>query len=265
MLKHVIDRRKAIKLIGVGSAALLTHGCVNKHTDNSHIITLSFDDGFEKSTRNTVEIYERYGLKACINVIATAHQKDFQLPNEYHRWPAGDFDMWNDLKRRGHEIMPHSFKHVNLQQVSLEEAKTLILKCLDVFSEKLEGFNPEKSIYNFAHNASTPEIEQWLETKVRAFRTGGDAVNPLPFDGMAKLTCISQGPENIDHFLEDEISTFLKGPPGWFIANTHGLDDEGWGPISSGFLDELLDRLSKTEHVELLPVATALDKAKMSN
>jgi len=79
MLKHVIDRRKAIKLLGVGSAALLSHGCVNKHTDNSHIITLSFDDRFEKSTRKTIEIYEKYGLKAYINVIATPHQKDFQL------------------------------------------------------------------------------------------------------------------------------------------------------------------------------------------
>lgn len=262
MLTHVIDRRKAIKLLGLGSTSLLAHGCVKKYTDNSHIITLSFDDGFKKSTRKTVEIYEKYGLKACINVIATAHQNDFQLPNEYHRWPAGDFDMWNELKQRGHEVMPHSYKHMNLPQVSFEEAKVLITKCLDVFSENLEDFKPEDSIYNFAHNASTPEIEQWLETKARAFRTGGQVVNPLPFDGMAKLTCISKGPENIDQFLEDEINTFLSGPPGWFIFNTHGLDDEGWGPMSSGFLDELLDRLSKTEHVELLPVVTALDKSK---
>ena len=265
MTKYIIDRRKAIKLLGLGSAVLLTQGCAKKYTKNSHIITLSFDDGFEKSTRKTVEIYEKYGLKACINVIATAHQKDFQLPNEYHRWPVGDFNMWNDLKRKGHEVMPHSYKHVNLQQVSFEEAKALILKCLDLFAEKLEGFKTEESIYNFAHNASTPEIERWLETQVRAFRTGGNAVNSLPFDGMAKLTCISQGPENIDQFLEEEINTFLSGPPGWFIFNTHGLDDEGWGPMSSGFLDELLDRLSKTEHVELLPVATALDHSDKYN
>lgn len=32
---------------------------------------------------------------------------------------------------------------------------------------------------------------------------------------------------------------------GWLIYNAHGLDDEGWGPMSSVFLDELLDRLKK--------------------
>ena len=257
-----MDRRQAAKILGLGSAALLANGCTTKNSQDTHIITLSFDDGFEKSTRKTVEIYEKYGLRACINVIATAHQRDFQLPNEYHRWPAGDFEMWNDLKSRGHEVMPHSFKYVNLQQVSLEEAKELILKCLDVFAENLDGFKAEESIYNFAHNASTPDVEEWLKTKVRAFRTGGLAVNPWPFNGMARLNCISKGPENIDHFLEKEINTFLSGPPGWFIFNTHGLDDEGWGPITSGFLDELLDRLTSTSGVNILPVAKALDLAK---
>jgi peptidoglycan/xylan/chitin deacetylase (PgdA/CDA1 family) len=265
MPEHMIDRRRAIKLLGLGSTALLANSCFKTHTTYSHIITLSFDDGFEKSTWKTVEIYEKYGLKACVNVIATAHEKDFQLPNEYHRWPAGDFEMWNELKRRGHEVMPHSLKHQNLQQVSFEVAQKLIMKCLDVFSEKLDGFKPRESIYNFAHNASTSEIEKWLGTKVRAFRTGGAAVNPLPYDGMTKLTCISKGPENIDRFLDKEIEKFLSGPSGWFIFNTHGLDDEGWGPISSGYLDELLDRLSKTKDVELLPVATALDKANKSS
>ena len=144
-------------------------------------------------------------------------------------------------------------------------APSPILKCLNVFSEKLEGFKSEESIYNFAHNASTPKIENWLETKVRAFRTGGNAVNSLPFHGMAKLTCISQGPENIDHFLADKINTFLSGPPGWFIFNTHGLDDEGWGPMSAGYLDELLARLSRTDYVELLPIATALNKSRARN
>ncbi len=39
------------------------------------------------------------------------------------------------------------------------------------------------------------------------------------------------------------------------------LDDEGWGPVSSGFLDELLDRLTRMKNVEVLPAGATLDLA----
>lgn len=254
-----MTRRRAIKNIGLGTAGMLGYAAIMPVKDKRHIITLSYDDGFEKSSIKTAEIYEKYGLSACINVIATAHKNNFQLPNEYHAWKVGDFTLWNELKARGHEIMPHSYEHQNLTEMSLEKGKELILKCLDVFNEELTGFNAKESIYNFAYNASTPKIEEWLVTQVRAFRTGGPASNPLPHKGQVRLTCISHGPENIDQHLEETINQFLEGPSGWFIYNTHGLDDEGWGPVSSGFLDELIDRLIQMDNVEVLPAGKALE------
>jgi peptidoglycan/xylan/chitin deacetylase (PgdA/CDA1 family) len=259
MKPSFLKRRTVIKTIGLGSAWLMTGANLSCAKKPTHIITLSYDDGFEKSSIKTAEIYEKYGLSACINVIATAHLEGFELPNDYHKIPAGDFALWNELKSRGHEIMPHSYRHQNLKNVTLEEAKQLVLKCLDVFNEQLAEFDAKESIYNFAYNASTPEIEEWLTTQVRAFRTNGPALNPLPHEGLKKLTCISHGPENIDKHLGETINNFLEGPPGWFIYNTHGLDDEGWGPVSSGFLDELLDRLTNMKNVKVLPVADALD------
>ena len=74
-----------------------------------------------------------------------------------------------------------------------------------------------------------------------------------------RLTCTSKGPENIDKHLEQTISNFLKLPSGWLIYNTHGLDDEGWGPLSSSHLDELLSRLVEMDHVAVLPVGKALN------
>jgi hypothetical protein len=139
-----------------------------------------------------------------------------------------------------------------------EDARNSILKCLEIFSKELDGFVAKESVYNFAYNSSTPEIEAWLGAQVKAFRTGGPAVNPLPFSGQGKLTCISHGPENIDQHLGETIDKFLEGPSGWFIYNTHGLDDEGWGPVSSVFLDELLDRLSRINTVEILPAGKVL-------
>jgi peptidoglycan/xylan/chitin deacetylase (PgdA/CDA1 family) len=260
-MSTLITRRHAVKSLCLGTAGLISSTSLMSQKAGRHIITLSFDDGYAKSSIKTAEIYEKYGLSACINVVATGHLQGPELPQEFHRWQLGDFELWNDLKSRGHEIMPHSYKHANLTTLPLEEAKSLVLKCLEVFNEKLHGFMAKESIYNFAYNASTPQLEEWITSQVRAFRVWGQGTNPLPFDGMTKLTCTSYGPENIDGNLKETIDQFLEGPPGWFIYNTHGLDDEGWGPLSSTFLDELLDRLTRMKNVEVLPAAAALDQA----
>ena len=149
MLRRRITRRKALRTIGMGSVVLISGAYRQIFPDKKHIITLSYDDGFEKSSIKTAEIYEKYGLSACINVIATGHDKPYGLPDEYHNWPQGGFDLWNDLKSRGHEIMPHGYKHQNLAQTSIEEARNLITKCLDIFSSELDGFEAIKSIFNF--------------------------------------------------------------------------------------------------------------------
>ena len=44
------------------------------------------------------------------------------------------------------------------------------------------------------------------------------------------------------------------------IFNTHGLDDEGWGPIRATYLNRLLERLLGIESVDVLPAGVALSK-----
>jgi peptidoglycan/xylan/chitin deacetylase (PgdA/CDA1 family) len=253
-------------MVGLGAASLAAtgafHSCKGERKQISHIVSLSFDDGFRKSSIRTAEIHENYGLSACINVIASAHENQFTLPNEYHDWPVGDYDLWNDLQSRGHEIMPHSYRHANLTQMPLDEAKELILKCFDVFSRELHGFRPEESIFNFPFNASNSELEEYLKPLVRGVRTAGPAVNQLPYKDQFRLTCTTKGPENIDEHLEQRISQLLQMHSGWLIYNTHGLDDEGWGPLSSSCLDELLSRLTEMDHVAVLPVGMALESMR---
>src|SRR5687768_10409469 len=99
------SRREALKTIGIGTVATIAMPVIllaNRTSEKKHFITLSFDDGFKKSSIHTAEIYEKYKLSACINVVATAHLRGFQLPNKYHDWPVGDFGLWNELKDRGH-------------------------------------------------------------------------------------------------------------------------------------------------------------------
>jgi len=253
-------RRSFLIKAGIGVLALpyLTQ-CSNIKRKTTHVVSVSFDDGFEKSFIKTAEIYEKYNLNACFNVIASGHLNDFKPPDDYIQSEViGDFDLWNELKRRGHEIMPHGYKHENLARLDLADAQKLILESLDYFVENLENFDPLKSIFNFPFNSSTEELEKWLSDRVLAYRTAGSAINRLPHKRQKKLTCISAGPDNIDSYFEDQLQNFLIGPKGWFIFNAHGLDGEGWGPMSSIYLDELLDRLLGMEHVSVLPVGQAL-------
>jgi len=226
-----------------------------------HIVTLSFDDGLAKSSRITAEIYEKHGLSACLNVLATAHLKSFVPPGASHQFPAGDFDLWNELQARGHEIMPHGFKHACKASVSFEEARKLITDCLDVFTRELKGFQAGEAVFNFPYNKSTPELEAWLPTVVRAFRTRGEMVNPLPHPGQVKLTTNGYGPGNCEQNLDFEIDRLLKMPEGWLIYSAHGIDEEGYGPMSAEYLDRLLDRLCRLENVRILPAGRALAMA----
>ncbi|RQH13006.1 hypothetical protein D5R40_34665, partial [Okeania hirsuta] len=69
-------------------------------------------------------------------------------------------------------------------------------------------------------------------------------------------------PKNIDSWVKKQVNRFLKSDGGWLILNVHGLDDEGWGPMSTTFLRKLLKRLTKVETLEILPTGYVLNRIK---
>lgn len=240
-------------------------------TKKTHYLTLSFDDGFKSSFYKTAEIFENYGLKACLNVIASGHFPDFKKIDQWILPDLlGDFDDWNFLKNRGHEVMPHTWEHLNLPKIPLNHAKENIDKCLDYFEEHLEDYKPSESVYNFAFNASTPVIEDYVMRRTRAIRTKGGVIinnsrfNEIPSSNkQARLGCWGNGPNLCDTYVEQEINGFLKSTGGWLIINLHGLDNEGWGPISAKYLDELLKRLIQVPHLEIAPTGTILKNVQV--
>lgn len=255
------SRREFLGAAGATAAslALPLHVCGIAAKSKRHIVTLSFDDGFRKSSIKTAEIHEKYKLSACINVVASAHMKGFRPP-DYENVPRGDFGLWNDLRARGHEIMPHGYRHANKRSLPFAESKELILRCLDVFDKELKGFDRQQAVFSFPYNASTPELEAWLPSQVRAFRTGGGGINPLPHKGQVKLTTTGFGPGNCEAAIDREVNRLLAKDSGWLVFNTHGLDDEGWGPVGAAYLERLLERLLAMESVELPPAGRALAK-----
>jgi len=236
----------------------------------THIVTFSFDDGFKKSFHRVADIYEAEGLRACLNVIAIGHELDFAPVVQGKPdagivpFPKGDWTDWNALKARGHEVMAHTYNHVNLTTIPLDEAKALITKCAESFEANLKGFKASESVYNFAYNASTPELEAFVLTKFLVARSQGDTpMNPIPTRRKpVRIGCYSHGPDNCDEYLNDQLNQFLSGKGGWFVFNTHGLDEEGWGPISTEFLVKTLKRLKAMPNVEIRPAGEVVTRLK---
>ena len=262
-----MNRRKFVRssiaitsVLGLGASLPFTA------SQKTHLLSLSFDDGFKKSFYRIAEIHEQYGLKACLNVIATGHLKSFNTePKWIPQNLLGDFDDWNTLKSRGHEIMPHTWEHLNLTEVPIEKAKENIDKCLRFFEGHLDDYVPENAVYNFAYNASNAELDQYALTKVKAIRTGGWLVlketmlNAIPVsDGPFNLGCWGHGPDFCDQYVEQEVNKFLATEGGWLILNLHGIDEEGWGPISTTYLDQLLKRLIKVDYLDVLPTGEVI-------
>jgi peptidoglycan/xylan/chitin deacetylase (PgdA/CDA1 family) len=228
-----------------------------------YYLTFSWDDGFRKSSIKTAQIFEKFSLRTEFNVIATAGLRENTLPADMHpkaRWgaPYGDFSLWNELQARGHIIQPHGYMHADKSMLPFNEARALILKCLEFFQQHLEGFEPGRTIFAFPYNKSTLELETWLSKSVRAFRTGpGPAINRLPAPGTVKLT--TTGCEQAEAGLEQFLQDLFSQPEGWLIYNVHGLDGEGWGPLRSKFLRRQLERLCTLPDLKILPAQEVLN------
>jgi len=123
-----MNRRNFIQLSALASLSISFTSIFRSGI--THILTLSFDDGFKISFYKIAEIHENYGLKACLNVIARGHMKNFDTedPQWIKQDLVGDFDDWNILKQRGHEVMPHSWAHLNLTEMPIKKAKENIDK-----------------------------------------------------------------------------------------------------------------------------------------
>ena len=218
-------------------------------------VTLSFDDGFRESSLKTAALFERYGLRAEFNVVATSAEKD---PVTF-----GDWDLWNALAARGHVVHPHGYDHTNKTTVPFTEACDLIQRCLELFAENLDGFDPGQAVFAFPYNASTPELEAWLPSVVRAFRTGpGSPINPLPTRETVKL--VTAGWQDAEPWLDRSIEALLPHEDAWLIYCAHGLDGEGWGPLRATYLDALLERLTQIADLEVRPARDVLALASAS-
>jgi len=260
-------RREFIELSALASIGISFTNCKDDQSLISHYLSFSFDDGFKKSFNRAAEIHEEYGTKGCFNIIATAHIPIFKPVGEWILPELmGSFHDWNRMVSRGHEVMPHTWEHLRLTEIPIVKAKKNIDKCLDYFENNLDGYDPSSAVYNYAFNASNDDLDEFTLQRVKAIRTGGWLVlgenkiaNQIPTTTEnIKLGCWADGPGLCDDYVEKTTNTFLQGEGGWLIFNLHGLDNEGWGPISTKYYDSLLKRLVEIKKLQVMPVGEVL-------
>jgi peptidoglycan/xylan/chitin deacetylase (PgdA/CDA1 family) len=76
--------------------------------------------------------------------------------------PMGDFGLWNELRARGHEVMPHGYRHANKRKMPFADAKELILRCLDVSDRELPrgvSRRPRRRLYSGLSGPNPPSTD----------------------------------------------------------------------------------------------------------
>ena len=208
-------------------------------------VGIIFDDGFEKSSPKTAEMFEQYGLGAVFAVIADI---------THFTKGAGDWTLWNELQRRGHIVHPHGQTHVKLSDIPPAQAIDSVRQCLQSFEANLEAFDPRQAVYACTYNIGTPEVIEWLLPRVRAVRIGG---NPLLSDSdLASRVWRSAafGPgDPYEDFLH-HIELARKHEPAALLYCLHGLDGEYWGAIPSDHLRRILDTIRDDPQLEYWPL-----------
>lgn len=202
-------------------------------------VHLVFDDGFVQSCRKVAALFEARGLSAVFAVMV--EPGDFMPQIE-----KGDWDFWRSLRERGHVIQPHGWDHSDLSTLPLEDALERVDRCLAAFANELPGFEASDAGYYTTYNRSTPELDAALLDRVAYVRrTPGGEVGTGLLDAESLssglLSCAWQGPEDCgEHFLRTLLQA-EQDQPACLHYMMHGVDGEGWGPISSSALAAGLD------------------------
>ena len=208
-------------------------------------VGIIFDDGFAKSTLATADIFDSYKLPAVFAVLADS--SNF-VPD------CGDWGMWNELQRRGHVIQPHGQTHAKLSDLPPAVAVDLVRRCLDSFTEHLDGFDARQALYACTYNTPTPETIEWLLPRVRAVRVGGDPLLSEADLRSRVWRSFTQGPhDGYDDYVRYLALAAQKRPAALFLC-LHGLDGEYWGAVSSDHLRRVLDRITTDEAFEYWPL-----------
>jgi hypothetical protein len=212
-------------------------------------VGLVFDDGLKDSVYPLVACFERHGLRADLAIIAEPDAGP--LAGQALGW-----EVWRTLSARGHRIHPHGLDHQNEATQPLAIAQERIERCLERFAHELPGFVASDAVFHYPYNSTTPELDAWLRTQVRATRAGGTGLMSAAEVASGAWHCTCFGPGPADEHLHAMLDQAIAVGAHTLLFMAHGLDGEGWGPLGLSALDSALERIVRDPRLRAWDLAT---------
>lgn len=203
----------------------LTSPTITTYRGNkSAAASYTFDDGYASSA-TIATIFENRGLRATFYIIPGIIQDS-------------GWSFWRGLQNKGHEIGNHSMTHsIDMGDASLSDQvlRTEITDAQDVLELRL---GPRPRTFAFPWHSYTDKALQIAESthfSVRKMHTGEGNYEFAFFDQDHSGTLAEQL-SIVNGQLQDVVN---QG--GWFVAGGHGVDGDGWSPVTSKFLQDHLN------------------------
>jgi len=206
-------------------------------------VSLCFDDGFRRTAQKVLRIFGQRGLAASFAVLAAP---ELASDPAIRAAPIADWGFWRDAVAAGHTVEPHGYDHAHLGRMPADAAIASLERTLDCFAREIDGFRPADAVFHAPYLAAPPDIVEWIGARMLGVRIGGEAEGLNDLQRVrrgGRIQCVTYGPDGVDASVEARLDRFLAHRSGWLVLVLHGLDDEGWGPLSSSALEAVLDRL----------------------
>lgn len=189
-------------------------------------VSFMFDDGESGVYNKGLPIFEKYGFRATIPIVAG------QVGGPY----AGSWHDWQDASRRGFEIANHSMGHRDLSVPAEEELLTTEIRAAKVLIEKAVG--QEVSSFVFPFDRSSAKALQYAATTHRAIR------EPFFLRSIYahSVVIIYGGPKFSVKVANRLIDVGVKRHV-WVVAECHGVEalgEKNYKPVTVDFLNDHL-------------------------
>lgn len=180
--------------------------------------SFTFDDGL-MSAFQVADIFNQQNLKASFYI----NPGLIRTQQEWQKWQA--------VAAQGHEIGNHTMWHTKVADASLADSvlKFQILDAQALIEQKI-GVRP--LVFVFPYDAFDDRSMKLVMSSHIATRLPGFRTDPTYkiVDFVSTLTL-----PQANSTLQDVVNT-----GGWFVAAGHGIDGNGWSPVSADFLKDHL-------------------------
>ncbi|KRB84839.1 polysaccharide deacetylase family protein [Noviherbaspirillum sp. Root189] len=196
---------------------------IAKYKDNKRAAaSYTFDDGYATSTA-IGSIFEKAGLRATFYIIPGVI-------------PADGWSMWQALRDKGHEIGNHSMTHPDFVNtvMSDQQLDTEINGAQRLIEQKL-GIRPQTFAFPYhLYTDRALKVAQQNHVAVRKMNLGDPGYQFAFFD-TDHGTDLAGTLVTVNRQLDEVVKA-----GGWFVAGGHGIDGDGWSPVTTEFLQKHL-------------------------